>query len=163
MGLCCTTFEASFGLTPTNTTTSDLLEVRYATSLEDGTFLDASGMSKPGTAGDSTLYFVLGEQVAGTGASTGVIYGCPLSSILPPIPTVAHILTLHHTIQFKQTVPKGWDLSLVGACVGEQREVRVPPVLAYGEKGMKKRGIPPNSVIVYNVEIVGINGNNIPR
>lgn len=41
--------------------------MRYATSLEDGTFLDASGMAKPGTAGDSTLYFVLGEQVAGTG------------------------------------------------------------------------------------------------
>lgn len=46
---------------------ADLLEVRYATSLEDGTFLDSSGMAKPGTAGDSTLYFVLGEQVAGTG------------------------------------------------------------------------------------------------
>lgn len=61
------------------------------------------------------------------------------------------------------TVPKGWDLSLVGACVGEQREVRVPPVLAYGEKGMKKRNIPPNSVIVYNIEVVGINGNNLPR
>ena len=88
--------------------------------------MDASGMAKPGTAGDSTLYFVLGEQVAGT-------------------------------------VPKGWDLSLVGACVGEKREVRVPPVLAYGEKGMKKRGIPPNAIIIYNIEIVGINGNNIPR
>jgi len=47
---------------------SDLLEVRYATSLADGTFLDSSGMAKPGTAGDSSLYFVLGEQVAGTGA-----------------------------------------------------------------------------------------------
>jgi hypothetical protein len=47
---------------------ADLLEVRYATSLEDGTFLDSSGMAKPGTAGDSSLYFVLGEQVAGTGA-----------------------------------------------------------------------------------------------
>lgn len=140
--------------------------MRYATSLEDGTFLDASGMSKPGTAGDSTLYFVLGEQVAGTGASTAlVIYGCPIVHS-PPLSRRSHIYSTHaphHIIQFKQAVPKGWDLSLVGACVGEQREVRVPPVLAYGEKGMKKRGIPPNSVIVYNVEIVGINGNNIPR
>lgn len=52
---------------------------------------------------------------------------------------------------------------MVGACVGERREVRVPPVLAYGEKGMKKRGIPPDAFIVYNIEIVGINGSNIPR
>lgn len=51
----------------------------------------------------------------------------------------------------------------MGACVGERREVRVPPVLAYGEKGMKKRGIPPNAIIVYDIEVIGINGSNIPR
>lgn len=55
---------------------SDLLEVRYATSLADGTFLDSSGMAKPGTAGDSSLYFVLGEQVAGTGALVACLAGC---------------------------------------------------------------------------------------
>lgn len=104
----------------------DLLEVKYTTSLADGTFLDATGVSTPGRGGDSTVYFVLGEQVAGT-------------------------------------VPKGWDLALVGACVGEQRVIRTPSVLAYGNKGLKRRGIPPDATIIYNVEVIGINGNNLPR
>ena len=104
----------------------DLLEVKYTTSLADGTFLDASGVSTPGRGGDATIYFVLGEQVAGT-------------------------------------VPKGWDLALVGACVGEKRLIRTPSVLAYGSKGVKRRGIPPDATIIYNIEVIGINGNNLPR
>ncbi len=104
----------------------DLLEVKYATSLEDGTYLDSSGQSTPGRAGDVTLYFVLGQQVAGT-------------------------------------VPKGWDLALVGACVGEKRRIRTPSVLAYGSKGLKARGIPPDATIIYDIEVIGIGGNNLPR
>lgn len=104
----------------------DLVELKYTSSLADGTFLDATGVSTPGRGGDSTIYFVLGEQVAGT-------------------------------------VPKGWDLALVGACVGEKRVIRTPSVLAYGSKGLKRRGIPPDATIIYNVEVIGINGNNLPR
>lgn len=82
--------------------------------------------NRPGRGGDTSLYFVLGQQPAG---------------------------------QF----PKGWDIALTGACVGERRQIRVPPVLAYGPKGLKKRGIPPDSTLIYDITVIGINGNNLPR
>lgn len=104
----------------------DLLEIKYTTYLEDGTFLDASNRQIPGRGGDSSLYFVLGKQPTG---------------------------------QF----PKGWDLGLVGMCVGEKRRLIVPPILAYGFKGYKRAGIPPTATVIYEIEVIGINGINLPR
>ena len=48
--------------------------------------------------------------------------------------------------------PPSWDVGLVGMCVGERRELDVPPVLGFGPKGLPKRGVPPNARLLYDVE-----------
>ncbi|CAM9755220.1 unnamed protein product [Chrysoparadoxa australica] len=57
--------------------------------------------------------------------------------------------------------PPGWDVGLQGMCQGERRIVTIPPVLAYGARGLPKRGIPPNATLVYDVELVSVNGVNL--
>ncbi|KAL6603690.1 hypothetical protein ACP70R_044051 [Stipagrostis hirtigluma subsp. patula] len=65
-------------------------------------------------------------------------------------------------------VIKGWDLGIAGGegvppmLVGGKRTLRLPPELAYGEKGAGCRGweptscvIPPNSTLLFDVEYVG--------
>ncbi|KAL3936523.1 MAG: hypothetical protein SGBAC_008178 [Bacillariaceae sp.] len=58
--------------------------------------------------------------------------------------------------------PPGWDVGLEGMCVGERRRLIVPSVLAYGEAGLPRRGIPPNATLQYDVTVVSINGMSTP-
>jgi len=48
----------------------------------------------------------------------------------------------------------GWDQGMVDMCIGEKRKLRVPPHLGYGETGAGK--IPPNSVLLFEVELIKI-------
>ncbi|CAM9420178.1 unnamed protein product, partial [Choristocarpus tenellus] len=57
--------------------------------------------------------------------------------------------------------PLGWDLALLGMCVGERRLINVPPAMGYGMQGIAQRGIPPGATLVYDVQLVGINGVNM--
>ena len=59
--------------------------------------------------------------------------------------------------------PPAWDAGLRGMCVSEQRSLRVPPVLGFGKKGVPRRGVPPDATLLYDIELLGINGDNIPR
>jgi protein-disulfide isomerase len=52
-------------------------------------------------------------------------------------------------------VIQAWDRGIVGMRVGGRRRLTVPPELAYGNHGLGS-SIPPNAVVVFEVELVGI-------
>ena len=57
-------------------------------------------------------------------------------------------------------VIKGWDQGVAGMKIGETRKLVVPPSLAYGPRG--RPGIPPNSTLVFEVELLALNPKEPP-
>ena len=53
-------------------------------------------------------------------------------------------------------VIQGWDAGVVGMQVGEVRELTIAPEMGYGSRDMSPQ-IPPNSTLVFVVELVEIN------
>ena len=95
----------------------------------------ASGSGEPSNEGD-----VLSVSYKGRLFNTGVPF--------------------HETELFKfklggDSVMPGFTKGLVGAKEGSKRTIRIPPSLAYGEKG-KKGSIPPNSDLEFDVEITKV-------
>jgi FK506-binding nuclear protein len=53
-------------------------------------------------------------------------------------------------------VISGWELGIVGMKVGGKRQLIVPPKLGYGSEGCGS-DIPPNSVLIFEVELARVN------
>jgi len=56
-------------------------------------------------------------------------------------------------------VIKGWDQGVLGMCEGEKRRLVIPPELGYGAAGAGEK-IPPNSVLIFEVEMMNIERKN---
>ncbi|XP_059312887.1 peptidyl-prolyl cis-trans isomerase FKBP43-like [Lycium ferocissimum] len=52
---------------------------------------------------------------------------------------------------------EGWNLGLDGMRVGDKRRLTVPPSIGYGSQGAGEN-IPPNSWLVFDIELIGVRG-----
>lgn len=65
----------------------------------------------------------------------------------------------HHPFTFvlgNGEVIKGWDEGVAGMKVGGKRQLHIPPDLGYGENGTPDGTIPPNSSLIFDVQLLSI-------
>nr|GMC82893.1 peptidyl-prolyl cis-trans isomerase FKBP43-like [Ipomoea batatas] len=56
-----------------------------------------------------------------------------------------------------EQVLEGWNIGLEGMRVGDRRRLTIPPAMGYGSEGLEE-DVPPNSWLIYDIELVGVRG-----
>lgn len=97
-----------------------------------------SGSGPAAEVGDTVSVHYTGTLKDGTKFDSSIDRGEPISFILG---TGAVIV--------------GWEQGILGMQVGEERQLNIPPELAYGEQG-RPPVIPPNAVLLFDVKLVAI-------
>jgi FKBP-type peptidyl-prolyl cis-trans isomerase len=119
----------------------------------DSTNFDIQGMKveilKQGT-GDGAK---VGDNIAVNYTGT-LLDGTKFDSSVDP--SFGHVAPFPYTLGQNRVI-KGWELGLLGMKVGEKRKLTIPPELAYGPQGANGV-IPPNATLVFEIDMVSING-----
>ncbi len=97
------------------------------------------GTGEPPEAGDNVQVHYTGTFESGEKFDSSVERGTPLTFGVG-----------------KGMVIKGWDEALLTMKTGEKRICEIPPDLAYGERGYPG-AIPPNSTLIFEMELIEIN------
>lgn len=58
----------------------------------------------------------------------------------------------------KGDVIEGWEQGLVGMKVGGKRRLTIPPAMGYGADGALDGRIPPNAALIFEVELLNVQG-----
>lgn len=61
----------------------------------------------------------------------------------------------------KGQVIKGWDEGLTKMCLGDKRKLTIQPEYGYGANGVGP--IPANAVLIFETELMGINGRTVKK
>jgi len=56
----------------------------------------------------------------------------------------------------RNEVVPGWEEGLLGMRVGGDRQVVIPPNLAYGAAGLPSAGIPPNATLIVEIALLAV-------
>lgn len=88
-----------------------------------------------------------------TGQTVGVHYSGWLTDGTPFDSSVDRGVPIEFPLGTRAVIP-GWDEGIALMQVGERRKLVIPSELAYGAAG--RPGIPPNAVLVFDVELMSI-------
>jgi FKBP-type peptidyl-prolyl cis-trans isomerase FkpA len=129
------------------------------TAIEDIEFAPALGVDLSAmTRTSSGLYYrdlTVGTGTVAQGNSRITAYykgwlpnGTLFSALAPPQAALGPF-----TLGTGYVIP-GWDEGIPGMREGGKRQLVIPPALAYGKEG--RGSIPPNAVLVFEVELVDV-------
>jgi peptidylprolyl isomerase len=111
------------------------------------------------TRSPSGIFYVIQQEGTGNKAEKGKTVSVNIKGMF----LSGEVFTnsdLHGPLEFQagagQITPAGLDESVLDMKLSEKRLVVLPPELAYGERGIADAGIPGNSFLVFEMELVRI-------